>query len=377
MLHIILGILKGIGILLAAVILLLLLIFLVLLFVPVRYKGTVTKTSEIIAAQIRVTWFFHLILVMLSYDHRERRPVFEIRIFGMTIPTLKKIFSGIFAVIKKFFTGIKRFFAGVRRILGKVRSESRGGKEKRPAAEEEFPAYDLTEEEDADGYDSGEKSIDVQDSLEDHTAWPGNRESEDAKMDKAEESTAGQFDDTKDLSLSEKLENLQYKLIWICDTIKQKVKAFLETVKKIVHLVQNLLKNIGQVVQKLLKIPEKMSEFQEFLEKYEIKAVIDIIWCEVKHLLRHYGPRRIEGYLRFGTGDPAVTGQLLGGLYIILPVKAWKFSLQPEFTEAVFETDVRVSGHVRANHMVAVIWRLFRNKELMSKIKMLKKERRK
>ena len=90
-------------------------------------------------------------------------------------------------------------------------------------------------------------------------------------------------------------------------------------------------------------------------------------------LLRHYRPREISGRLHFGTGDPAVTGQLTGLIYLLLPARA-QLSVEPEFTEAVFEADLEFSGHIRAVHAARTAYHLFRNKRLKRLIKRLRKK---
>ena len=71
MLHIILLILKAVGILLAAVLLLLLLCILLLLFVPLRYEIAFRHTETETAIQGKVSWLLHLIRAKLFYEKPE------------------------------------------------------------------------------------------------------------------------------------------------------------------------------------------------------------------------------------------------------------------------------------------------------------------
>lgn len=96
-------------------------------------------------------------------------------------------------------------------------------------------------------------------------------------------------------------------------------------------------------------------------------------WALLYSLLRHYAPRRITGHLRFGTGDPSSTGKLTGLLYMLLPVRANRFLIQPEFTEAVFETEFAASGRIRACHFAGMAWKLFRDKRLRRVIRAVRK----
>mgnify|MGYP000688961194 CR=1 FL=1 len=73
MLHIILLILKAVGILLAAVLLLLLLCILLLLFVPLRYEIAFRHTETETAVQGKVSWLLHLIRAKLFYEKPEEK----------------------------------------------------------------------------------------------------------------------------------------------------------------------------------------------------------------------------------------------------------------------------------------------------------------
>ena len=68
MLHIILVILKAVGILLAAVLLLLLLALLLLLFVPLRYEVAFRHTEEDTFVRGKVSWLLHLVTARIFYE---------------------------------------------------------------------------------------------------------------------------------------------------------------------------------------------------------------------------------------------------------------------------------------------------------------------
>ena len=81
MLHILLIILKIIGMILLVVLGLILSILLAVLLVPVRYRGNVSFHGEL-KGKGRVTWFLHLLSIQVSYD---KTPEVSVRIFGKRI----------------------------------------------------------------------------------------------------------------------------------------------------------------------------------------------------------------------------------------------------------------------------------------------------
>ena len=91
LIHIILGILKIIGILLLAVLGLFLLLFFSLLFVPVRYCGEGYKDKDGYEGKITVSWLFHLIWFRGSYGSDRKEWKLSVRIFGIPLEKLKGI----------------------------------------------------------------------------------------------------------------------------------------------------------------------------------------------------------------------------------------------------------------------------------------------
>lgn len=67
LIHIILGILKIIGILLLVILCLLLLLLLSLVFVPVRYYGSAFREEGKYEGKVKISWLFHLIFVTGRY----------------------------------------------------------------------------------------------------------------------------------------------------------------------------------------------------------------------------------------------------------------------------------------------------------------------
>ena len=72
MLHIILAILKILGILLAALLLFLLLALLFVLFVPLRYRLTVQKDTGGVLIKGKFTWLLRLIAISGGYQNAKQ-----------------------------------------------------------------------------------------------------------------------------------------------------------------------------------------------------------------------------------------------------------------------------------------------------------------
>lgn len=83
--HIILVLLKIIGILLLVVVSLLLLAIFSILFVPVRYQAYGYRDNQISKGIIRVFWLARLISCKVSYDSYGKKIKWSVRIFGISI----------------------------------------------------------------------------------------------------------------------------------------------------------------------------------------------------------------------------------------------------------------------------------------------------
>lgn len=92
LIHIILGILKIIGILLLVILCLLLLLLLSLAFVPVRYYGSAYREDGKYEAKVKISWLFHLIFVTGRYGSETEGMQLSIRFLGIPVDVvLKKI----------------------------------------------------------------------------------------------------------------------------------------------------------------------------------------------------------------------------------------------------------------------------------------------
>ena len=95
----------------------------------------------------------------------------------------------------------------------------------------------------------------------------------------------------------------------------------------------------------------------------EARALYKRLLKHGRYLLRHYGPRKIEGWLKLGTGEPDQTAQACGLVYFLLPAAGEEFEVKPDFSGRVLEGDIRLKGHIRSCCLVKVAFLLWRDKE--------------
>lgn len=87
--------------------------------------------------------------------------------------------------------------------------------------------------------------------------------------------------------------------------------------------------------------------FYGFLRREENRGVLRFL---LKKLFKAMGtvlPKRFEGKIHFGTGDPAMTGYLFGGASVFYPKYKDKLVLTPNFETFILEGEARIGGRIQ------------------------------
>lgn len=126
-----------------------------------------------------------------------------------------------------------------------------------------------------------------------------------------------------------------------------------------------------QVADKIKSFWEKLWHFKEnlrsFIEWWRQEATqLAFTHCkeELWRFLKHIIPRSYNVNLRFGTGDPASTGQVLGLLGILYPVTKGRLQVTPEFQEKVLQGVFFCKGRIHVFKLLAIAWRVYRDKNV-------------
>ncbi|MCC8101536.1 MAG: DUF2953 domain-containing protein [Clostridiales bacterium] len=157
------------------------------------------------------------------------------------------------------------------------------------------------------------------------------------------------------------------------NTFFYKLRAFCDKIKQVPDRIRRLLRKGKKLLRKPEQIKRKLCRFFRKIEKYEAREVLLEVWEQVKRMLRHFRVRKGTGYFRFGTGDPALTGELTGVLYLLLPASCGDLQIEPQFTEPMLETELEIRGYIRLIHLVHLAWWAFFNKKLRRLIRAFRK----
>ncbi len=125
---------------------------------------------------------------------------------------------------------------------------------------------------------------------------------------------------------------------------------------------------------KLKGIKEKIAKLKELWEADYVVRARGITGRQLKYLLKHTKPRKLEGYLRFGFDDPSVTGYTMAAYGILYPFWNPKLSVEPDFEKQLLDCRVHIKGKVRVWHLLRVTSALFFSQDVRRAIKDIRSE---
>lgn len=290
--HIILLILKIIGIALLVILSLVLLCVILVLFVPVRYRADLERRGKIKGRAI-AKWLFPVFYAKAAYE--EEKITYCVRVLGFRIYPKK-----------------------VKKKKDKKKKEDR----KELVIAEVKPSKPGQEKKEIFLKSSGAEG--TQDTRDKNTF-------DDKEILSREESTCRDNED-KD-SLPEKL----WRLIG-------RMKAFFS---RFFAGIRQLKSKAGALLLNLKQLKGKGGLVAAFFLSEDNLPGFLCIWESVKGLLKHIAPGKIKGEIYFGTNDPCITGQILGVIGILYGFYGENLTVIPDFEKPVLEGELFIKGRIR------------------------------
>lgn len=301
-LHIVLMILKIIGILLLILLGIFLLTVLGVLFCPVRYSAQGYKDENKYGGKAKVSWLCHLVSFSVWYDSSQGEAGYGVRIFG--IPLLKVLEE----LSKRKEKKKKKAKAA------KVQAAEREGRE--------IPEQDKASEE-----KTSKESSEAKEALEEK----GSRKEQRGEDFRQTEGKA--------------------------QRLLGKVKAIFQIPGKIFEAFRKFQLTAKGICDKIRKIIN-------FLESEKFKRGMCLILQEGKKMLAHVKPRKIEGRIKFGTEDPCLTGEILGAAGIFYPLYGENFSIEPCFDQTVLEGTISLKGRMYGIVLLISAVKILRSRDI-------------
>lgn len=381
MLHIILLILKIIGIALAVLVGLILLIVLLLLFVPFRYKGSAGYPDT--RASATLTWLLHLLRV--SIDYNESNMIMVVRFFGF------KLLSTDPEDIKKKEEKERKKQEKRKAKLKKKREKQRAKRAKEKAKRKAAREKERLKQSKTDG----EQKVNA--ASEAVAEKSGEKPAGNAEGGKTTEKPAGNAEDGKTTEkpdsnaeggkTTEKPENNTKA----GDTARKKVeqKSARETGNiddlsgdELEEMLDEEFKSgIGEekksIVEKLKSIYNKaeglynrLMMYKDFEEDFRVRKAVKYIFEKLKLILKREMPKKLKGHVSYGFDNPATTGYVTGLAGIFIGLWDGHFEINPNFEQKELNADVEFKGRVQLIGIVIPALKVWFNKD----VKYLRKE---
>lgn len=313
--HVILTILKILGIILLVLLGLLLVIVFSVLFVPVRYRLEGEKLSpgwSEANGKVRVSWLLHLIHLRIQY--REKELDWECYLFGVP---LKK--AG--AAVREWKKKRRKKKIQEQKERRKKAVQQKNEPKKRTAAKKK----------------GQEKPLQIEEKTEIKTAERKQQEKE---------------------------------------KVSDKLLRFWKRCKKIVG---SILGFPGKLKKKLTNIRltfrgfcDKIKRWRTLWNEESTQAALHFLTEKGRKLIRHVLPRKIRGSITFGCEDPALTGQILGAVAIAYPLYGKGVAVYPRFEEKILEGQLQMKGRIVAACLLWQAWKIYRNPDVRKTLKKIR-----
>ena len=323
MLHIILLILKIIGIVLLSILGILLLAIACVLFVPVRYRIRLTREEgedqPPVLAYVKVTWLLHFVNILIQYPSKV---IVRVRIFVFTLFKLPK---------------------------EEKKTEKERKSEKHRKAERSDKKKNNTEQHE-------ETEIPIE-----QTAAEG--------KGTTEISTMAQEPEPADIDIDIEKESLFAKIRNILAKIKQ-------VTEKIKTIFENIQYTIRKFCDKIKAVLDNIQYYREVLESDPFRQSAESCKKELGWLFKKLKPNKFEADFIVGMEDPATTGEILAVCGMLYPLIGQHVRVVGDFDceKTHIEGQLLIRGRISAITFLRVALRIYFNKDIKKLIKLLKKE---
>lgn len=316
MLHILLLILKIIGIVLAVLIGLIVLLLAIVLFVPIRYtvSGQYYEKPKLKA---QVYWLFHLLRVYITYDDE-------------------------LDISAKFF-----FF----RIYSSDEPQD-NPKQEKTDKQKRKKNTDKTKED--------EEESDVFSELEQREQIV---RSESNKNDVPNEIKGRQTCKDEDKYIEQEYRE------------KEPIppKSRFETVREgFTNFVHGIIETFRGILNKSISakeaVQEKLQKFSDAVNDEENKELVSFLWKKIKKLFRIIKPKKYRIKVRYGFEEPETTGWLAVRLAVIYGLLGMDIELIPDFEQQIFGGEVYLRGRMMLFGILLLAGQVYFNRLVKEKL---------
>lgn len=165
-------------------------------------------------------------------------------------------------------------------------------------------------------------------------------------------------------TVSENSENKAKKIS--SETKKEKVEDSQKTktgiLKKIERLFQKLKCTFRKIYDMMISLKEKVDEITNFINDETHKSAFFKFLLELKRFLKKLKPKVLDGAVSFGFEDPSITGRVLGGISMIYPYLQEHLNISADFEEKTLSGKLYIKGRIRLSMILSFLLHLLLDK---------------
>ncbi len=339
MLHILLLILKIIGILILCLLGALLLGIACMLFVPVRYRiEAVRKEGEgepPVVLRVKVTWLLHFVNLIVRFD-------------GSLFVRARILFITLFRLPKK------------EKNVKESRRAAESGKKKEKAEKNrtQMPEGELVAAEDNRAQEDVTQTLPCETTPQTDTVQAQTTEATENRPDESTEESA----DTPAGKPS----------------FMDKLRAVREILRGIFAKIKGLFENIQYTIQKFCDKIKSASDtieyYREVIEGEPFRRSFALCKDELLRIFKSLKPQKFQARLVVGMDDPATTGEILAIWGMLYPWIGGHVDVAGDFERKRLEGQALVKGRIRFFTFLRVAVKIYFNRDIRKLYKLLKKE---
>ncbi len=145
------------------------------------------------------------------------------------------------------------------------------------------------------------------------------------------------------------------------DNKKKKQSIF----RKIQKRIDEWKRKWKHLKMKLKEISHKKDALLKVYHSKRFEVVRQDLKIYMKEIFMILKPGHLEGYVHFGTEDPALTGKILGGLALSLPLYQEFLDIRPDFEKKCFDGSLKGNGKIYIFSIVKLALKVILNKNLI------------
>lgn len=137
------------------------------------------------------------------------------------------------------------------------------------------------------------------------------------------------------------------------------LKGFMEKIKSIPAKIRKIRLTIKRTCVKI-------EWWKGFFSNPRIKEAISFCWKDVKKLIRHILPVKVEGNVTFGFEDPSITGRIVALLGMSIPFHKNRIQVMPLFQtdRNILEGNIKMKGRIYGVVLVKTAAEIYFNKNV-------------